>query len=257
MSVVVKVSCQGEIRRTRIETEHVSYDNVVKAMSDMFPGLKDYTAKYLDEEGDACTLCEAAFDDFLTVSTAASKLTVVLKLDLFAAPKPAPPAPANEPKNFEQHITKNLENVLRGLCGNEDGFQKIDFDMMRQFSHCPMGPMMCAVDPMLGVMGSMTARCEGAGPTSNTTFLTPRIMASFAVGMLPRILPHLIEAGANPSIGFGAKLAMDHVPQLREIPQALKLLLEKTKGLEHCAEPLDIFLAGNVEAVQHFLLSLK
>jgi len=33
-------------------------------------------------------------------------------------------------------------------------------------------------------------------------------------------------------------------------------LLEKTKGLEHCAEPLDIFLAGNVEVVQHFLLSL-
>merc|ERR1712226_1675325 len=95
---------------------------------------------------------------------------------------------------------------------------------------------------------------EGVGSSADGNFLTPRMMASLVTSMLPRILPHVVQQ--SPCLGRGLQMAMAHVPQLRAILQALKTLLGKTKGLEHCAEPLEGVLQGNGESAGHFALSL-
>merc|ERR1712226_1651319 len=95
---------------------------------------------------------------------------------------------------------------------------------------------------------------EGVGSSADGNFLTPRMMASLVTSMLPKILPHLVQQ--SPCLGRGLQMAMAHVPQLRGILQALKTLLVKTKGLEHCAEPLEGVLQGHGESAGHFALSL-
>merc|ERR1712232_338630 len=91
-------------------------------------------------------------------------------------------------------------------------------------------------------------------PSADGNFLTPRMMASIVTCMLPKILPHVAQE--NPRLGHGLQMAMAHVPQLRGVLQALKPLLEKTHGLEHCVGPLESALQGNAESAGNFALSL-
>lgn len=103
---VLKISYQGEIRRTLIEKD-ITYDAVIHSISEVFPKVKDYSAKYLDEEGDACTLCESTFKDFLAVACAgadAPSVKLVLKLELVHAPMVTPAAA----KTFEEQLQDNL-----------------------------------------------------------------------------------------------------------------------------------------------------
>merc|ERR1712232_1506581 len=95
---------------------------------------------------------------------------------------------------------------------------------------------------------------DGVEPSADGNFLTPRMMASVVTCMLPKILPHLAQE--SPRLGYGLQMAMAHVPQLRGVLQALKPLLEKTHGLEHCVGPLESALQGNAESAGNFALSL-
>jgi len=83
---VLKVSYQDEIRRCHIEKEQIGYDDIVDTIAKLFPGFKDFKAKYFDEDGDACTFCKAAAQDFLAVSKArmgaSSSRSLLLKLEL-------------------------------------------------------------------------------------------------------------------------------------------------------------------------------
>jgi len=91
-SVVLQVSYQGTVRGGPISSDEINYSGVTQAIPNMFPELcnppKYVFPKYLDEEGDACTLCEGNFDDFISVSMDAcgDKKKVFLKLDLVDAP---------------------------------------------------------------------------------------------------------------------------------------------------------------------------
>jgi hypothetical protein len=126
---ILKASYQGDIRRTRFEADEITYDDVCQAISKLFPDLQEYTAKYVDEEGDACTLCETTFTDFLSVSEGTRGHLVVngtcrdkllLKLELSDAPRVAAPAPAA--KSFEQDLQNRIEQQLRsgfGVAGDE------------------------------------------------------------------------------------------------------------------------------------------
>jgi len=92
MPAVLKLSYQGEVRRVMMEKD-VSYEDVSSAIAGAWPAMKDLTAKYTDEEGDLCVLCEASFTDFLAVSAskASEKATGQLLLRLeFVAAEPAP-----------------------------------------------------------------------------------------------------------------------------------------------------------------------
>jgi len=91
MSAVLKLSYEGEVRRVLLEqSQELNYDLVCDKISKAWPEVKDYTAKYIDEEGDLCVLCPASFRDFLSVSKHASAAVkssgqLVLRLEIVAA----------------------------------------------------------------------------------------------------------------------------------------------------------------------------
>jgi hypothetical protein len=246
---VVKIGHQGEFRRARLCAETIRYEDVVQAISDVFPLVKDYTAKYLDEEGDACTLCEATFPDFVAVSATARSSTVersigestlFLKLELIVE------------RNQASSANSDANRATRALLES-------------------LGPMLHAMGPMMelafqGMGGMCKRRGQGKGKKhqgdmcqenhSGAEFLTPSILAGVVVVMLPKILPWIASACDSGDILLMAQMVLTKMPQLRELLQSLKKVLEKTNGLEQCAEPLDAFLQGNAEAAPCFLLCL-
>jgi len=254
---VLKVSYQGEVRRSLIETE-VSYDVVLKTILQVFPDLNDYSAKYVDEEGDICTLCKASFPDFLAVSKAGNageasqNQKLLLKLELCDAPKPP------KPQTFEEQIKEQVLHSLGATEKNLHGFQD-------PTAWIPMGPLMGLFKGMCKGEGkgkegpSGKGKCKGKGKCfpfadeggMSSDLITPKMMASVLTCKLPKILPHLV----SEHHGQALHAATQHVPQLRSALESLKPLLEKTEGLEPCAAALERAFEG-AEAAGEFLLSL-
>eukprot|EP00429_Kryptoperidinium_foliaceum_P113451 CAMPEP_0176317788 /NCGR_PEP_ID=MMETSP0121_2-20121125/69437_1 /TAXON_ID=160619 /ORGANISM="Kryptoperidinium foliaceum, Strain CCMP 1326" /LENGTH=169 /DNA_ID=CAMNT_0017660057 /DNA_START=43 /DNA_END=548 /DNA_ORIENTATION=- len=66
MPFVLKLRCQGEVRRAQLVDEELSYDAVRGMIRTVWPELGDFAATYTDEDGDRCSLCAATFPDFRT-----------------------------------------------------------------------------------------------------------------------------------------------------------------------------------------------
>ncbi|CAE6960784.1 unnamed protein product [Symbiodinium natans] len=66
MPGVLKVTYQFEVRRCILED--VTYEHVTEALAKLYPDLSECVPKYLDDEGDACTLCASSFPDFLQLA---------------------------------------------------------------------------------------------------------------------------------------------------------------------------------------------
>eukprot|EP00930_Biecheleria_cincta_P073888 TRINITY_DN61147_c0_g1_i1.p1 TRINITY_DN61147_c0_g1~~TRINITY_DN61147_c0_g1_i1.p1 ORF type:complete len:379 (-),score=66.54 TRINITY_DN61147_c0_g1_i1:231-1289(-) len=131
---ILKISHQEEIRRMELKKSEFSYSDVTQGISKLFPDLKDYTAKYFDEEGDACTFCKASFKDFLAVSRAMAsqavtnktrQATLLLKLQLVGPTIPKEQACAkgafgteesnrryDEQKQFEASSATSADRVV-------------------------------------------------------------------------------------------------------------------------------------------------
>jgi len=136
---VLKLCYQGELRRSLLQGE-LSYEAVVQKISEVFPDVKQASAKYLDEEGDACTLCPASFSDFLAVSkhtadqalAAGNASKLILKLELFddsdrpskrhrADPSPEPSAPLmNFGQNLQEHLREHFRQHFEHLGGSHE-----------------------------------------------------------------------------------------------------------------------------------------
>eukprot|EP00930_Biecheleria_cincta_P018677 TRINITY_DN1445_c1_g2_i4.p1 TRINITY_DN1445_c1_g2~~TRINITY_DN1445_c1_g2_i4.p1 ORF type:complete len:739 (-),score=183.70 TRINITY_DN1445_c1_g2_i4:73-2289(-) len=328
---VLKVSYQGEVRRSLIETE-ISYDVVVTTISQVFPDLQDYSAKYVDEEGDMCTLCPASFQDLLAVSKegqaadAAKTGKLLLKLELHDAPKKL--SVLRSEKSVEENIKEQFFRSL-GTCGGDlsnfgenikelvlqnlaplKGYFKAmhkgkskgkgkyvpenadvehfgvvcdgcnaspirgprfkcqscpDFDLCES-CHAKKADLhggdfanhefqRVHVCPMKGLFkGVCKGKSKGSFDDSNSAdSVTPKMMASVLACMLQKILPHLISQNHGPA--FHA--AITHMPELRAWLESLRPLLEKTEGLEHCAETLVAAMmeGAAAEAFGDFLLS--
>jgi len=52
MPAVIKVTYKSEIRRSFLERDDLAYEDVRQAISHLYPDLTDYSAKYMDEEGE-------------------------------------------------------------------------------------------------------------------------------------------------------------------------------------------------------------
>ena len=70
MSVVLKMKYQEEVRRIKLATEQIKYEDVLKLIREAWPEeviTEEVISslKYLDDDGDLCTLCCATFPDFL------------------------------------------------------------------------------------------------------------------------------------------------------------------------------------------------
>mmetsp|Transcript_51064 Transcript_51064/g.106311 ORF Transcript_51064/g.106311 Transcript_51064/m.106311 type:complete len:587 (+) Transcript_51064:66-1826(+) len=91
-AAVLKVTYQSEVRRCLLASVRPSFEEITESIAKLFPEAKDCTARYLDEDGDACTLCEASLSDFLAqaangVNMANATGKMVLRLELVSLPQ--------------------------------------------------------------------------------------------------------------------------------------------------------------------------
>lgn len=72
MTIVLKLSCDGDIRRTRVA--ELSLGEVERAVAQSFPELQagSFSLRYQDDEGDLCTLTSATIPDFVELNQQAS-----------------------------------------------------------------------------------------------------------------------------------------------------------------------------------------
>jgi len=282
-SAVLKISYQGELRRCLIED--ITYNVVIETISKTFPEVKDYSAKYVDEEGDACTLCASSFPDFLAVSRAGNSSAdvpsnkLILRLELISTLAAA----SESAKSFEEQACEHLGNLgagaipmlapmlagMKGLfkgkgegkCRRAAGDGSADGSM--DMSTCPMALMMA---PMMGMFAGMKGLFKGkgkgkgkypwvAGDAGASSFITPKKLASFLTAMLPKVLPHVVSQDLQ-FLGHALQGAISGDAELRTVLESMKQLLEKTEGLQHCAGSLEAALGGDVDSVGQFLLAL-
>mmetsp|Transcript_74113 Transcript_74113/g.205975 ORF Transcript_74113/g.205975 Transcript_74113/m.205975 type:complete len:407 (+) Transcript_74113:105-1325(+) len=102
MATVLKVTRLGQIHRITFQ-EAPDYDKVDAAIRSVWPDSGARWAKYFDEEGDACTLAETTFADFLESGVAIRGARVVLKLHL---------PPSSSAQEFSSVISEPLSAVV-------------------------------------------------------------------------------------------------------------------------------------------------
>jgi len=62
--IVLKISCNSEIHRVQLHQDS-DYNSIHTAVQGLWPSYSIRWMKYIDEEGDLCTLVEATFTDFM------------------------------------------------------------------------------------------------------------------------------------------------------------------------------------------------
>jgi hypothetical protein len=85
MAVVLKIACQGQTHRIPFD-EMPNYAALDAAVKDSLGICGEYAAKYVDEEGDRCTLVESTFPDFLTTATSVSGEQAILRVEVSPLP---------------------------------------------------------------------------------------------------------------------------------------------------------------------------
>jgi hypothetical protein len=119
MDTVLKVDCEGDLRRALLKGTP-SYAIVDQAVQEIWPQRSARGAKYVDEDGDGCTLLEETFTDFL--STAKQTATgQVLKLQL-AAPSSASEEHGESATTAEEAFSMPWQHVEDG---DEDGLHTV------------------------------------------------------------------------------------------------------------------------------------
>jgi len=128
MVAILKVTYQFEVRRCILEKQDVSYDDVMDALAKLYPDLGECIPKYLDDEGDACTLCASSFPDFLQLaqlgggseSKGQKEGRLLLKLQLVDSPSLLP-------------VTRSeLRSVMSETAPSLEGAPSASYDALNQ-----------------------------------------------------------------------------------------------------------------------------
>lgn len=118
MNTVLKVEYDGDLRRALLKGTP-SYSDIDRAIKEIWPGHGADGAKYMDEEGDACTLKEKTFPDFLATAQKSTTGDVLrLKLPDTAANQEVPDS-AEAPSATEA-FTRPWERVEQGSEAGEE-----------------------------------------------------------------------------------------------------------------------------------------
>ncbi|CAJ1441159.1 unnamed protein product [Effrenium voratum] len=225
---VLKATLGSDIRRCLVED--LSYSGLCSCLERLFPDLGAYTARYQDDEGDACVLCESSFGDFLAQAKQAADLSVragrlTLRLELLPAHtenRERPPQPESEAADaWSMFVPPFLHPLLQGLHlgkGKGKGKGKRGQDWRG-----------CGEDD-----------CETGQPSARpkiSEVLTPQALASIAVCWLPRALQFAAEREPE-ELGK----ALTSIESLKEVLEQIRPLLAP-HGLQHVEASVDACLA--------------
>ncbi|CAJ1441160.1 unnamed protein product [Effrenium voratum] len=238
---VLKATLGSDIRRCLVED--LSYSGLCSCLERLFPDLGAYTARYQDDEGDACVLCESSFGDFLAQAKQAADLSVragrlTLRLELLPAHtenRERPPQPESEAADaWSMFVPPFLHPLLQGLHlgkGKGKGKGKRGQDWRG-----------CGEDAETGQPSARPKISE---------VLTPQALASIAVCWLPRALQFAAEREPE-ELGK----ALTSIESLKEVLEQIRPLLAP-HGLQHVEASLDACLAEMTPAsAGRFLLDL-
>jgi len=85
MDTILKVEREGDLRRALL-TGTPGYADVERAVMELWPGHSMAEAKYVDEEGDLCSVTEHTMSDFMVTAKTSSHGKSILRLQLTPAP---------------------------------------------------------------------------------------------------------------------------------------------------------------------------
>eukprot|EP00928_Gymnodinium_smaydae_P100382 TRINITY_DN9833_c0_g2_i1.p1 TRINITY_DN9833_c0_g2~~TRINITY_DN9833_c0_g2_i1.p1 ORF type:complete len:571 (-),score=95.41 TRINITY_DN9833_c0_g2_i1:55-1767(-) len=127
MAVVLKIKNEGDVHRVVLPDGEVTYDKILDALRQIYPN-GTLSAKYHDDEGDLCVLCQGSFADFLALSDGKTlKLEVRVSTETTAAPPTdKPPADEQPPASgeyMETDVAGQHRHSWRGWKGCK-GFGK-------------------------------------------------------------------------------------------------------------------------------------
>jgi|Transcript_23032 hypothetical protein len=219
MAVVLKMKLNDEIYRARLpvdDVNQVTFDIIGEAIEQVWPDLDNYIVRYVDAEGDYCTLVSASMTDFLTFAMEVSGLNV-LKLEI----------------SVPEESTSEKGPVD---TGSEDGVWKVRKDVStNDFDGMDGIVWLLRPKKMMGYLSRMYA----AGLLSGT----------MVGSLLAHVLPDLIYLVAEHrhKIDWKLKKKMRWIEanwDLQQVLSELQLLVSRTPGLEHCSEAVNTLASG-------------
>jgi len=256
MPAVLKLVFQNEIRRVLME-EEISFDVVAASVAKTWPEVKDFTAKYLDEEGDLCILSAASFTDFLEVSKAHSSAQgrpvgrQLYRLEIVAKPSNQNLLPEAETPNqnlssapaapFAHGAVPWVAELLAGLWDTvAAGQQKQGFG-----------------SPQWPGWGHRKQEWSGWGNHKQEWMLKPKNMlmvlaqlhnngalsAPAAVSLWMHLLPRAVQFMAADPEEAGRKLRIK-LPRIRSVLQNLLKASRQTGDLKQCEDAIEVILNG-------------
>lgn len=271
MPTVLKLKCQGEVRRVLLQ-EEVSYQDIRSKISAAWPELGQHSAKYHDEEGDLCTFCALSFDDFIALCDAdgQSRAQRVLRLELFAeAQRPAPGGMAATDSGFWAHVEQHFKAQAELWKGRAEAAAspmiariKVETEQFFKDQAERMKDQAAAQSELEWHLEESAGghHWHGSGYGKRERLLHPRkvlwILArlrssghlspsSFA-SLMCYILPAARAKAAEQPAEIGARLQAKE--QLGPFLQDLQLMFRQTPGLEASVIHLDGLLTGTAAA---------
>jgi len=250
MTAVLKVTCQGQVHRVLLPEGIITFEAVQEAVQKLYPG-ESIVAKYLDDENDLCTLCQASFTDFVSLSgehNGRKILKVTLEIN-------RPDAVAGKVAKEEAgDLNKSVENSLKQLSqqfsdGNTENpiaaMVKMGMAMFKGFKHGFKG---CHGDH------------HGCGPKKlkfliwqlhKNGGLDANAAAALGIHFLPKLLSHALDHSEKIDWKFKMKL-----PSLKPTLEDLRALVASTPGLEQCDSKIADLLTNEGSSAAKVLVEL-
>jgi len=248
MAAVLKVSRQDQLHRVLLSENDVTYDGVWKAIHNIYPG-EAVVAKYMDEENDSCTLCQASFSDFISFAREHNGKKI-LKLILTAATAGFPDAAPEETAKdggVEQAMKHLAEQLGAGQGQNSMAvLMKMGMGLFKAFTKEAFegcGPGHNGLHPKKLKLTLWQLHKNGSLGASTA--------ASLGIHLLPEALSHAVDH--SEKIDVKVKMMF---PELRSALEDLQKLVGSTPGLEQCQSKLDDLLASEGDSASQVLIEL-
>jgi len=248
MAAVLKVSRQDQLHRVLLSENDVTYDGVWKAIQNIYPG-EAVVAKYMDEENDSCTLCQASFSDFLSFAREHNGKKI-LKLILTAATTGFPDAAPEETAKdggVEQAMKHLAEQLGAGQGQNSMAvLMKMGMGMFKAFAKEAFegcGPGHNGMHPKKLKLMLWQLHKNGSLDASTA--------AALGIHFLPKALSHAVDH--SEKIDMKVKMMF---PELRSALEDLQKLVGSTPGLEQCQSKVDDLLASEGDSASQVLIEL-
>lgn len=123
--IILKVDCEGDMRRALLSGTP-TYAAIDRAVQEVFPRRSAREAKYLDEDGDSCTLAEHTFTDFLcTAKKTTTGQVLKLLLSQTSVPSTVGDADADKAPAATEAFSTPWQHVEQGDEADQEGFYTV------------------------------------------------------------------------------------------------------------------------------------